>query len=161
MENVASEHALALISGDAEVFGSIVDSRVDRLRRLIAKLDTGEKFPNPYEVGALFRITPSQAKTLIATYKARHSADHRDRMRDAMTNAVAVPEEVKKQEVWTIQFDDPVALEHAAELLKRRGLSRTVEADGVNLTLTVARDVTDRFGSDAVKALGCKVKAKK
>lgn len=155
---VAAQEALAIIAGTATVSGSIVDTRVARLKQIIEALPKNAPFPDPYEVSVIFRITPSQARTLINTYQARYTADYRDRIKGLVKTAEAEATQKDKREVWVIDFSDPAALDYAFETLKRRGLSKTLERDRTAMTITVDRDQEDRHGKNAVEVLGCKVK---
>lgn len=153
----AADEALALAAGSATVHGSVVDARVARLQRVISVLPNAEPVPTDYEVGALFRITTSQARTVLRTYEARYAAAHRARMGRALralrgrkiTDARGVNQ-------WEFVFTDPNLLEHAVDELRRCGLARGVVPDRQTLILTVRRDQTDRHGRDAADVLAGK-----
>ena len=155
---VAAAEAVATIAGQATVSGSMIDTRVARLKQLIEALPKGSPFPNPYELSGIFRITTSQAGSLIKTYQARYSAEYRARVAQLVKAAEAEPMIKDKKKVWVIDFNDPVALEYAYELLKRQGLSKSVERDRTGLTITVERDRKDRHGKNAIQVLGCNTK---
>jgi len=155
---VAAQEALAIIAGTATVSGSIVDTRVARLKQIIEALPKNAPFPDPYEVSVMFRITPSQARTLINTYQARYTADYRDRIKELVQAAEAEATQKDKRNVWVIDFSDPAALDYSFETLKRRGLSKTLERDRTAMTITVDRDQKDRHGKNAVEVLECTVK---
>lgn len=155
--NVAAAEALEVVAGAATVSAGVTDARVARLRALITAVPPTASFPNAFEVGAIFQITPSQAGSLIRTYQARHSADYRGRMDRQLEDAVAHPLTILKKDVWKIQFDDPPSLDYANDKLRRRGLSRSVVRDPVELTLTIARDQRDRHGQHALAVLGCRL----
>ena len=137
---VVAQEALAIIAGTAEVATGVLDPRIARLRRLVDALPKEEPFPDAYELGAIFKITESQARNVIRTYQARYPSAYRGR------------------DVWVIEFDDPDTLDYAYDLLKRRGLTRGLERDRPAQALTVPRDQTDRNGKGAVEILGCKKK---
>ena len=155
--NVAAAEALAVVAGTATVSAGFSDTRVTRLKAIIDALAIREAFPNTYEVGVLFRITPTQAGSLIRTYQARHSNEYRARM-DAQIKTTAAKKSLKvgtpERKVWRIQLRDPAALDYAYDMLQRRGLSRSVVRDAVELTLTVDDGETDRHGLEAPAALG-------
>jgi hypothetical protein len=155
--SVAAEEALMTVAGTTPVSGSIVDTRVARLRRIIEALPEGSAFPNGYEVGVIFRITTTQARSLINTYQARYSADYRAHMERLVRTAKAEPKAKQGRELWVIDFSDPAALEYAYEALKARGLSKTLERDRTAMTLTVDRAQKDRHGKNAVEVLDCEV----
>ena len=155
---VAAVEALEIVAGTATVSGSIVDTRVTRLKQIIDYLPDDAPFPDPYEVGVVFRIRTSQARSLINTYQARYSADYRAHMERQLQAATAKATTVDKKNKWVIEFGDPTALDFAYDTLKRRGLSKTLERDRTALTIIVDRDQKDRHGLDAVEALECKVK---
>jgi len=155
---VAAVEALEIVAGTATVSASIIDTRVTRLKRIIDYLPDDARFPDPYEVGVIFRITTRQAQSLINTYQARYSANYREHVDRHIKAAIARPTTVEKRNKWVIEFSDPAALDFAYDTLKRRGLSKSLERDRTALTITVDRAQNDRHGLDAVAALGCQVK---
>src|SRR5262249_18545854 len=140
-------------AGSAPVYGGAVDLRVARLQRLIAALAATEPMPTPYEVGVIFRITPSQARGALRTYEARFSREHRARMGAALKDSPGDARTVEKKKVWVFEFTDPAVLDYAVDALRRRGLVRTVAVDRTTLKLTVERDEVDRHGLDARAAI--------
>jgi hypothetical protein len=76
----AVQEALATMAGSEPVYGSIVDTRLARLRRIIEELGEQASPLTAYEAGAVFRITSSQGRTLLRTYQARYARDYRARM---------------------------------------------------------------------------------
>jgi hypothetical protein len=155
---VAAHEAIAVIAGTAEVASGVLDARVARLRRLVDALPKSERFPDAYDLGAIFKITVSQARTVVRTYQARYSSAYRARFAAGMKNAVAEAKSIGGRNVWVIEFDDPDTLDYAYDLLKRRGLTKGLDRDRARQTLTVPRDQTDRNGKNAVDILGCKKK---
>lgn len=155
---VVSHEALAIIAGTADVAVGVQDGRVMRLNRLVEALKPSERFPDAYELGAIFKITVAQARYLIRTYQARYPSAYRARLDAAVKKAVAQAKSIGVKKVWVIDFDDPDSLDYAYDLLKRRGLSKALERDQAAQTLTVPRDQTDRNGKNAVDILGCKSK---
>lgn len=156
MQVVAAEEALATIAGEAEVYGGAVDMRVARVRRLIGALPEEAPVPNAYELSTLLRITVPQARNVLRTYGVRHAADYRARMMAGVQRAVARGVQRGGQNWWDIEFDDPDALSYAEELLRRRGLTRSLSTDKTTQVLSVRQDATDRHGKSAVAALGCR-----
>jgi hypothetical protein len=154
--DVAAAEALAVVAGTATISAGVSDSRVTRLKALIDALPATEPFPSAYEVGVIFRVTPTQASSLIRTYQARHSNEYRARMDAQVKHAKAEATTLGNRNVWKIQFDDPAALDYSYDKLRRRGLSRSVARDPVELTLTVDRTAKDRHEKDARAALGIK-----
>jgi hypothetical protein len=73
VEEVGRKEALETVAGTASVSGSIVDTRVERLKKLIDALGKDATLPNAYELSAIFRVTTSQARSLLRTYEVRHS----------------------------------------------------------------------------------------
>lgn len=154
VEEMGRADALETVAGTATISGSIVDTRVERLRKLIGALSATDELPNAYELSAIFRVTPSQARTLLRTYQIRHSSDVRDRMTRLVATATGEELSIKEVKVWRIDFDDPAVMEYAYETLRRRGLSKSVERDTAKLQLTVDRARTDRRGETAKQILG-------
>jgi hypothetical protein len=155
---VVAQEALAIIAGTTEVATGVLDARVARLRRLVEALPKAERFPDAYELGAIFKITESQARNVIRTYQARYPSAYRGRVESGVKSATAEAKTIRGRDVWLISFDDPDTLDYAYDLLKRRGLTRGLERDRPAQTLTVPRDQTARSGKDAIEILGCKKK---
>ena len=86
---VVAQEALAVIAGTAEVPTGVIDARVARLRRLVDALPEEERFPDAYELGAIFKITESQARSVIRTYQARYPSAYRGRVEAAVKSATA------------------------------------------------------------------------
>jgi hypothetical protein len=156
--DVVAQEALGVIAGTADVTTSVSEARVVRLRRLVDALPEGERFPDAYELGVIFKITESQARSVIRTYQARYPSAFRGRVEVGVKGATAEAKSVRGRDVWVIDFDDPDALDYAYDLLKRRGLSRGLERDRAAQKLTVPREEKDRNGQGAVEILGCKKK---
>jgi hypothetical protein len=157
---VVAQEAVAVIAGTADIGSSVLDTRVSRLRRLVDALPKKERFPDVYELGAIFKITVSQARNVIRTYQARHPSAYRARLEAGVHTAVAKAERIGKRDVWVVEFDDPDALDYAYDLLRRQGLMKGLERDRSAQRLVVPRDVTGRGGEDAVAILRCKKKNK-
>jgi len=155
---VVAQEALAVIAGTADVATGVLDARVARLRRLVEALPNGERFPDAYELGAIFKITEPQARNVIRTYQARYPSAYRSRLESGVKATTANPKTVGGRDVWVIEFDDPAALDYAYDLLKRRGLTKGLERDRPAQTLTVPRAQKDRTGKSAVEILGSKKK---
>ena len=156
--SVVAKEALAVVAGTGEVAGGVVEERVQRLRRLVEALPESEPFPTVYELGAIFKITESQARNVIRTYQARYPRAYRGRLEAGVKSAVAQPQSIGGRGVWVIDFENPDTLDYAYDLLKRRGLTRGLDRNRAAQTLTVPRDQKDRNGKNAVEILGCKKK---
>jgi hypothetical protein len=161
---VAAAEGLAIVGGDQDVYGSIVDTRLARLRKLLKALPEGEPLPDPYEVGVIFRITPSQARSLLRTYRARFSGDYAGRMNGRIAAAAEnvgeagggklnVPGQKKVPETWVFSFADLPTLEYAEDQLRRHGFSRSLTPDRTGLKISVEKDVRNADGKDAVEYL--------
>lgn len=151
---VAAQEAVSVIAGEAEVASGVLDARVARLSRLVDALPDDERFPDAYELGAIFKITVSQARSLIRTYQARYSSAYRTRLDAAVKKAHPNAQQIGERAVWAIEFDDPDSLDYAYDRLRRRGLTKDLERDVAAQTLTVRRDLTDRQGDNALEILG-------
>jgi hypothetical protein len=149
----AAADAMELIAGRTQAVGGALDRRVAMLERVIRALDPSERFPNRYEIGAIFRITPNQGANVLRTYQARYSDAYRARFRTAVAAAAPKVEKRAGTNVFVFAFDDPSVLDYAVERLRRRGLTRSVTVDRTRLELVVDRDAKDRFGKRADAAL--------
>lgn len=112
-----------------------------------------ERLPSDYEVGVIFRITPTQGRNVLRTYQARFSEDHRKRLQSVLNTVEVKSKLLDKKPVYIAGFEDPAVLEFALEKLRRRGLTRTVTVDRTTLELVVSRDQRDRLGKDAKDAI--------
>jgi hypothetical protein len=155
---VVAQEALAVIAGTTDVATGVLDARVARLRRLVDALPNDERFPSAYELGAIFKVTESQARNVIRTYQARYPRAYRSRLEAGIKAATAEAKTINGRDVWVIEFDDPDTLDHAYDLLRRRGLTKGLERDRSLQSLTVPRDQKDRNGKGAVQILGSKKK---
>ena len=151
--DAAASEALAVAAGDDLIYGSALDARVARLRRVVENLGEGA-VPNIYEIGVMFRITPTQARNVLGTYQARFTGRFRERMDDKLKQHK--PSSITHEthgDVFRWQFDDPGVLDYAIDKLRRQGLSRLVWKDEDELTLMVDRDARDRHKKDAKSVL--------
>src|SRR6266567_5630955 len=83
---VAAQEAIAVIAGTAEVATGVLDARVARLKRLVDALPKSERFPDAYELGAIFKITVMQARNVARTYQARYPSAYRTRLDAGVKN---------------------------------------------------------------------------
>jgi hypothetical protein len=150
----AAEEALGIVAGSMLGFGSALDRRVATLDRIIQLLDDSEPFPNAFEVGVIFRITPAQARNVLRTYHARFSSNYRSRLERSLAGLTPKKERHDDTNVFVFDFEDPAVLDYAVEKLRRRGLTRSVVADASRLRLVVDRDENDRHGKAADVSLG-------
>jgi hypothetical protein len=155
---VVAQEAIGVIAGTVEVGSSVLDTRVSRLRRLVDALSKSERFPDAYELGAIFKITVSQARNVIRTYQARYPSSYRTRLETSVKNALATAKRIGDRDVWVIEFDDPDTLDYAQDVLNRQGLTKGLERDRAGQRLVAPRDATGRSGENAVSILGCKKK---
>jgi hypothetical protein len=160
----AAKEALEVTAGDSEVYGSVLDTRLARLRGLLNALDVDEAPLSPYEIGVIMRITPSQATSLVRTYRARYSVDYRRRMNQFVRDALAAKTTTKASKstvpgakgtpaTYGLTFANAAALEYAADRLRRRGFHRSLKEDRIALTLTIDQDIKDAEDRDAVAFL--------
>jgi hypothetical protein len=138
----AVQDALATTAGSEPVYGSVVDARLARLRRIIDELGDQVSLLTSYEAGAVFRITPSQARTLLRTYQARYAREYRARMAGTV-RAVAKKAKAKglKPSRYEFVFADAGTLEYAADRLRRHGFERSLTVDRPALTVRIETSV--------------------
>jgi hypothetical protein len=134
----AVHDALATTAGSEPVYGSIVDARLARLRQIIKELGDGASPLTAYEVGAVFRITPSQGRTLLRTYQVRYAKDYRARMAATVkTIAKSAKATGLKPSRYGFEFADAGTLEYAVDRLRRHGFERSLTIDRQALTVKV------------------------
>jgi hypothetical protein len=153
VSQAAANEALEVVAGQTQAFGGAVDRRVGMLDRVIRALDAKERLPTIYEVGVIFRITPTQARNVLRTYEARFAEPYRGRLQAALQTVKPTSQQRGKVGVFLFDFDDPTVLEYAVDRLRRRGLTRSVSADWTKLQLVVDRSEKDRFDKTADEAL--------
>lgn len=155
VKKAAELESLEVVAGAAQSFGSALDRRVATLDRIITALDKGDSLPTEYEVGVIFRVTPVQGRNVLRTYQARFSESYRAHLEGTLKSIKPKRklEGSTNTKVFVYEFEDPALLEYAAEKLRRRGLTRSVNVDRIDLKLTVDRDKKDRHGKNAEQAL--------
>lgn len=149
----AADESLGILAGDMQVYGSAVDARVARLDGIIDVLGESESLPTIYEVGAIFRIKPQQAASVLRTYEARFSNKYRKRMTTVLETICWTKVAHNKIDCYKMVFTDSAVLDYAVELLRRHGLARGITIERSNLELYVWRDARTRDNTDAVAAL--------
>jgi len=134
----AVHDALATAAGSEPVYGSIIDARLARLRQIIEELGDGASPLTAYEAGAVFRITPSQGRTLLRTYQVRYARDYRARMAATVkTIAESAKATGLKPSRYEFEFADAGTLEYAVDRLRRHGFERSLTIDRQALTVRV------------------------
>jgi hypothetical protein len=134
----AVQDALATTAGTEPVYGSVVDGRLARLRRIIDELGDQVSVLTAYEAGAVFRITPTQGRTLLRTYQARYARDYRARMAGTVrTVAQRAKAKGLKPSRYEFEFADAGTLEYAADRLRRHGFERSLTIDRPALTVRI------------------------
>jgi hypothetical protein len=134
----AVQDALATTAGTEPVYGSVVDGRLARLRRIIDELGDQVSVLTAYEAGAVFRITPTQGRTLLRTYQARYARDYRARMAGTVrTVAQRAKAKGLKPSRYEFEFADAGTLEYAADRLRRHGFERSLTVDRPALTVRI------------------------
>jgi hypothetical protein len=95
-----------------------------------------------YEAGAVFRITPSQGRTLLRTYQARYARDYRVRMAAAVrTVAEGAKAKGLKPSRYEFDFADAGTLEYAVDRLRRHRFERSLTIDRPALMVRVDTSV--------------------
>jgi hypothetical protein len=153
VDTAAAAEAREVIAGRALAVGSALDRRVSMLDRVIGAMNANEALPTAYEVGVIFRITPTQARNVLRTYQARFSEAYRGRLQGALSTVTAKRQQRGDASVFVFDFDDPEVLDYASDRLRRRGLTRSVSVDRTRLQIVVDRSETDRFNKTADAAL--------
>jgi hypothetical protein len=167
-KEVFADEALAVVAGTERVVTTVGDLRVERLRRLVAKLsddgaqnneagETGRQaLPNAYELGVLLRITQSQARTVLRNWQARYPEEFEDRMRElAAQGKRDVGGGAGANATWIIEYDDPSVFAFAVDLLRRYGLEKGLVPNRSALKVEIPKS-TKAGGADALAVLGIK-----
>lgn len=170
---VAADEALLVVGGGAPVSNSLVDARVERVRRLVERLaeqaadeekarNDGQtpntdsaNLLNAYELAAVLRVQPRQAQSLLRTWQARYPEQLQERMQTLVGAGSKDVGGSDDAPTWTVDYDDPATLDYAAEQLRRNGLSKGLKVDRSAQRLEVPQDSRDRTGRrNALQILG-------
>ena len=137
LKEAYAAEGLAIMLGDQPAGGTALDHRVARLQAIVKALDADEYVPTAFELGAMLKLTPSQASTVLRTYQARFP----DALRERMKPRIAAVKPTTSGDKWEFQFDDVPTLEYAADVLRRRGVVKSLAVDRAGLTLTIDKKV--------------------
>jgi hypothetical protein len=170
---VAADEALLVVGGGAPVSNSLVDARVERVRRLVERLakqavdedrarNDGQtpntdsaSLLNAYELAAILRVQPRQAQSLLRTWQARYPEQLRERMETLVTAGTKDVGGTDDAPTWTVEYDDPATLEYAAEQLRRNGLTKGLKVERSAQRIEVPQDSRDRTRQrNALQVLG-------
>lgn len=147
LQTAHANEGIGILIGTWPVSGSVVDQRVARLDALIDALPATAITPTNYEVGVLFRITPSQGQTLLRVYQARHGIKIRNRM---LARIAEIPMKTSGTNK-VAQFSDSATLDFAVDLLRRNGFEKGLEPNHTDLTLTLPADSANADGESPKK----------
>jgi hypothetical protein len=157
---VAADEVLEVVTGEATVYGSMTDTRVERLRRIVLRLSEQTKeaaveVPTAYELATLWRITDSQARTVLRTWRARHPELYEERMAAAVANGTAEPGGGEgDRRTWVISYEDPDVLAYAENRARRSGLSKGLKVDRSALTIEAPQKTKSHANEDLKQVLG-------
>lgn len=157
---VASEEALQTVTGEGTVYGSLADTRVERLRRIVQHLErevaqAPVEMPTPYELAALWRITESQARSLLRTWRARHPEVYEQSMGAAVARGKSEAGGGEgPRKTWVVSYEDPDVLGYAETLARRSGLSKGLKVDRSALTIEAPQDVKSHVNQNLKEVLG-------
>lgn len=169
-QDVFAEEALGVVAGTERVITTVGDLRVERLRRLVGNLASGAgagetpprlaatgagEIPNPYELGVLYRITPTQARTVIRNWQARYPDEYEERMlRLAASGTSDVGGGTGSAATWIVEYTETNVFEYAVDRLRRYGLVKGLVTDRSNLKLEIPKTTSAPDGADALAILG-------
>ena len=157
---VAAGEALEIVTGEATVYGSLTDTRVERLRRIVLQLgeqaaEAAVEVPTAYELAALWRITESQARSVLRTWRARHPELYEGRMTAALTKGAAEPGGGEGDlKTWVVSYEDPEVLGYAESRARRSGPSKGLKIDRSALTIEAPQKTKSHAGEDLKQVLG-------
>lgn len=153
---VAAEDVLEQIAGGEPVTGTAAELRAIRVARICLHLG---RLLSAREVEVLLRVPPPTARSTLGRVRAgwpSHTdawiaalvTSQLDKVEDASTD--------EDGERWRIVFNDDAALDHAAERLRREGMSRNLSVTRSAQELLVPKQMRDRHGQlrDPRKVLG-------
>lgn len=142
----AQEEAIEQIANDALVPASVADARVARIARICAHVG---RLLSLTEVEVILRVPPQTARSTLNRLRAGYRGEVDGWIKRIVIDAKATIDDASTQESgkrWRITFNDSIAIDYAIELLRREGMTRDINANRSQQTLTMPQEMRDRQG---------------
>lgn len=152
-KEAGATEAVGIVAGALRVSSSVTDQRVERVELLVDELEE-EPLPNRYELGALLRVTSTQARTVLRNWQARYSDHYENYMGTLAAEGDAGTGGTEEVPTHFVTYKNSDVLEYAVDCLRRNGLQRGLKVDRSALTLEIPQTVADAEGRDALAVLG-------
>jgi hypothetical protein len=169
--DVAAAEALLITSGELTVAGSQRDQRVETVARLTQQLveqaededaqrqvdeDVSSASGHPlteYELASLWRITPTAARGVLSTWRARYPKQYHEQMVTLVKSGDKTPGGDEDNPTYVFAFEHAGVYEYALERLRRAGLHKGLTPTRSALKIEVPQS-TKADGQDAAAILG-------
>ncbi len=152
----AEEEAIDQIANDALIPASVADARVVRVARICAHIG---RLLSPTEIEVILRIPPTTARSTTRRLRALYRSEIETWIKQLVISQLAETEDASTElagDRWRFIFNDPTAIEYAAEILRREGMTRDIAINEQQQSLTVPKQMRDRQGNtrDSKQVLG-------
>lgn len=152
-KKVFAAEAVGIVAGTEKVTTSVTDQRVERVKLLVDQLQD-DPLPNPYELGVLLRVTPTQARTVLRNWRARYPDHYEEQMALLAAAGKKGSGGDTDNPTWVIRYEDYGVLEYAVDRLRRSGLQQGLRSDSGDLKLSIPKKTKTKDNKDALKILG-------
>lgn len=154
LKEAASDEAVGIVAGTQSVSTSVTDQRVERVRWMVENLE-GAPLPNPYELGVILRLAPTQARGVLRNWRARYPDAYVAHMKTLASKGASRKGGDTSKPAYVIQYSDFEVFEYAVDQLRRRGVQQGLKTDPGDLKITVPTTTTTTDESaDALQVLG-------
>jgi|GEM_PF-7101569 len=152
-KKVFETEAVGIVAGEERITTSVVDLRVERVKLLVDQLKD-DPLPNPYELGVLLRVTPTQARTVLRNWRARYPDHYEEHMTLLAAKGKKSTGGDTGKPTWVVEYDDYEVLEYAVDRLRRFRLQQGLRSDSGDVKLSIPKSTKTADGKDALKILG-------
>lgn len=152
MRKAAAKEALGVVAGTERVSTTITDQRVERVKGLVDALGTAD-LPNQYELSALLRVPPTQARAVLRNWRARYPDHYEVSMKKLAAKGENETGGNEKHPTYVVSYKNSDVLEYAVDCLRRKGLQQGLKVDRSALTIEIPEATTDAKGKGALAVL--------
>jgi hypothetical protein len=156
LKRASIEEALELVVGNSPVPSNLTDTRALKLLGVCRAI---ERLLSVRETQLIFRLPRSGALSVIRRMEANYPWEAAAFAQQSIVAGAQVTKTVVGgKDRYEVFFRDPAALEYAYELLRRRGLTRSVQVRTSEQIIDVPRQMSDASGTliDPLDAWGVK-----
>jgi len=149
VREAAADEAVDAIAEPNPAPTGLADIRAARMVRICNHLHP-PRLLRPVEVGVIFRVQPTMARSVINRVRAAYPQLADEWTRELISAQANAPEDISTDDLpdhWRVVFNDPVVIDYAYDLLDREGMTRDVVRRRSEQALEFPREVRDRRGT--------------